>query len=189
MSAWLCIIIEYGMKKNICCLVFLFIFASHFSSIAQIREGSKWLNEKAVLKYNVYDGNKPYLLILRDIKFNSEISFNWMMSSPVNTSGKNAISSIELDSSSNINIFERDASFKTHPTTVWFSKKIYLALKKKTPIIITINSIEQQLSFKYADKCWAQKAYTGLQINVLYAETDKGNKFWILDDKDHPLII
>ena len=171
--------------------IILFLISGIYVSNAQVKDGNKWINKDAVLKYNVTNGDQMYDYIVDSLQFSSNLSFNWKMGEPINYSGKISHTSSALESATIMvaNFHNNTNEVYTDRTAVFISQKVYLAMKNKTPISISINDIPQTLSFIKTEKYWAQKASTGLELTVLYAETDKGGKFWILDDKIHPIII
>ncbi len=169
----------------------IFLVGLSCVSYAQIREGDKWLNPKAVLNYNVTDSANFYTFIADNFILENNISFQWKMLDPVNYTGKVTITKEALESSMNVVSDFKNKSDDTYSdkSTIFLSKKIFNALKDKKAIKINVDGIEQTLSFKNLDKIWVQKASTGLQLNVLYAETEKGTKIWVLDSKTYPLIV
>jgi len=133
----------------------------------------------------------PLNFILDSLTISNGISFNWKMTDPMNYKGKVKMSSEALDTASAMNNFFSDNSSLdlTDKTTVWVSKKVYKALKKGKSVSIDASLGREKLTFKSAEKLTANYNGKSESFDVLYATTDSGNKFWILDDSSNPLIM
>jgi hypothetical protein len=76
-------------------------------------------------------------------------------------------------------------------TSVWVSKKVYRALKAQNPVSINSGSSDKNEILIYLTNTTYQTQLNDsvVQLPALYAETDAGNKYWILDNADNPIIL
>ncbi len=170
-------------------LLLAFLTLSYFS-FAQTKETS-WLKNCTKLSYHVNYNALEYNFILDSLLVNDGISFNWKMTDPMNYSGKVKMSSEALDTATaQNNFFGNNSNLDlTNKTTIWVSKKVYKAIKKGRSVIIDPSLGREKLTFKSAEKLKANMNGKSESFDVLYATTDSGNKFWILDDPSNPLIM
>jgi len=99
-----------------------------------IKKGTK-------LTYHVTTSGKEYDYVITVNSFGAAIAFDWMMTDPVNTSGKISITANGLKNATSYkNYFEDDSKeVLSTQSTVWLSKKNFneLKAKKKTRMNMT----------------------------------------------------
>jgi hypothetical protein len=74
---------------------------------------------------------------------------------------------------------------------VWVSYKVYHALKAKEPILVNCGETDtyERLSFIKNTTYKIRLNDSTVRLPALYAETETGNKYWILDDPENPIIL
>jgi hypothetical protein len=87
------------------------------------------------------------------------------------------------------NYFSSSDDAYQNMTTVWVSTKVYRSLKSNAPIVIKPSYVDETLSYKSTEKIKIKVDGIEKEISVLYAETDKGSKFWIWDNPKSPIIM
>lgn len=174
------------MKK----LLTLFFIAFSTLLFAQKNDAS-WLKKCTGLTYHINYNAIEYDFKIDSIKATNDISFQWKMSDPMNYTGKVKILKQALDTSTALYNFFADSSNITldNKTTVWVSKKVYKAIKKGGSIKIDAGLGREKLTFKSNEKISAMVNGSNKSFEVLYATTESGNKFWILDDPSNPIIM
>ena len=177
------------MKTSKLILIFA-LAALHTISFAQKKETS-WLKNCSKLSYHVNYNTLEYDFILDSMAVSDGIGFNWKMTAPMNYSGKVKMSAEALDTATaQNNFFGNNSNLDlTDKTTIWVSKKVYKAIKKGKSVIIDPSLGREKLTFKNAEKLKANMNGNSESFDVLYATTESGNKFWILDDPANPLIM
>ena len=150
-----------------------------------------WLKSGSTLTYHLVNGDNQYDFIVDNLKIDKEVSFKWTMGEPVNNTGSVTMSSKALGESTKIVNYFSDGATQNmeEETTVWLSRKIYEQIKNKKPIDISIDGTTEILNFKNNEKLKIKADGADEEVNVLYAETESGNKLWILDEPQNPLII
>ena len=172
---------------------FILIFSQiSFSLISSAQKNeTSWLKNCTRLSYQVNYNSLEYDFNLDSLVVDDDISFNWKMTAPMNYSGKVKMSSEALDTATAQNNFFSDNSNinLTDKTTIWVSKKVYKAIKKGKPVNIDPSLGREKLSFISTEKIKANLNGKNESFDVLYATTESGNKFWILDDPENPIIL
>ena len=74
-------------------------------------------------------------------------------------------------------------------TAIFISKLVYSKIKDKSSILIKPSGVNEILM--YRSKCDFNCKINGTPqtLKSLYADTDKGNKYWILDNPAVPMIL
>ncbi|NVO02599.1 MAG: hypothetical protein HXX09_07820, partial [Bacteroidetes bacterium] len=175
--------------KKIGFLFFCFFLFS-MSLIAQ-QQKIEWIKKGAVLTYDVKYQETNYQFIIRIINLKPDVSFSWEMTEPQNSKGKVNMSKEALATAlKQNNFFKSGELFLTDMTTVWVSKKVFSSLKKAKPILIDLLNEEANLKFVKLDKkTFLIDGVKTKNIEVIYAETDLNQKYWILDSPDFPIIL
>jgi len=155
------------------------------------KEPNPWLKSGSLLNYHLTGPGMEYDFNLSNLTIDKEVAFGWEMTEPMNFKGKVKMTENALKESNTIENYFSDGSDQTmsDKTTVWFSKKLYDGLKNKKATEIYIDGNAETLNFKSEEKYKIKIDDAENEIEVLYGETDKGSKFWILDDSKNPLII
>jgi hypothetical protein len=145
-----------------------------------------WLKAGAVLTWKLdmgYDFGATVKALTPDLVF------DYKMTNDSGTAGTVTIKEAALkDSTVQHNYFMGGPLTLENETTVWVSKKVYKALKTAEPLVISPDAINETLKFVKTEKYAVTLDGKPAELDVLYGETDKGHKFWILDNPDNPII-
>jgi hypothetical protein len=154
----------------------------------------EWIRPGTGLAYNVNTENSDYQYIVIIKELYPKLSFRWDMTFPVRSDGNVEISQEAMDTATQqrnkFSIFGSELYLEDE-TSVWVSRKVYQALKAQEPISINCgdNDENELLIFIKNTLYRTQLNDSTVQLPALYAETEKGNKYWILDDPDNPIIL
>jgi len=166
----------------------IFITIVTFSCFSQ--NLSDYLDKDTKLRYYLHNSGNDYEFIVEVKSLGDEIEFDWWMTRPASNEGSVKMTKNALDSAIfQQNSFHGGYDELTNTTTVWVSKKVYNALKNKESIEIYPEDNREILS--YVSDYDYSVLVDGKEIIVktLYAEGDMGDKFWILDDPQNPVIL
>jgi hypothetical protein len=119
------------------------------------------------------------------------LKFNWAMNYPTRKKGDVEITKEAMDEATEQqNYFLGGSSdYLSNTTTVWVSKAIYNALKTKQPIEINADGNSEMLEYIRDYEYETVLNDEVIFLPTLYAESDRGNKLWILDNPDNPIIL
>jgi len=180
------------MKKVLILATVILLTGIVSNSFAQKNEGpATWLKTGSVLSYHVMNANEGYDYIISDLVMKNSISFNWKMTSPANSNGSVKISSMAIDTATAmIANFENGSSLNMEDkTTVLLSRKLYKMLKSQAPAKITIENTSEIFNYVRNENFPVKIDGTEQKLDVILAESATGNKIWILDYPQYPLII
>jgi hypothetical protein len=153
-----------------------------------IKKGSK-------LTYHVTTGDKEYDYVVTVKNFGTSISFDWMMTEPVNTSGKINITAAALETAVSYKNYFGDGSNETltKQSTVWLSRKNFNELKSmaKTKIDMTGETGVYEKNAKPQQVSYDVKGVTNnaTVISCQFIKTaDTKYTVRVFDDAKDPLI-
>jgi hypothetical protein len=179
--------------ESVICVLFL-MFPGVNSSYAQYKDFG-WIHSGTGLAYSVNTEGADYQYIIVINGLYPELSFRWDMTFPIRTNGTVKISQEAMDTATTqrnkFSVFGSDLLLEDE-TSVWISRKVYQALKAKMPVLINCgdnDEVGELLFFKANTNYKTQLNDLVVLLPALYAETGKGNKYWILDDPDNPIIL
>jgi hypothetical protein len=176
------------MRNRFLCLCVILAMLAPGITFAQ--KSKSWLKSGAVLTYQISTKGKQYDFIIRNLQLETNISFDWEMTEPNALIGSMVIGGHALDTAtSQKNYFQDGENLLNDRTTVWVSKAVYNALKKKSAITINSGSGRSPLTYKGKEDFTFKLNGEDKTVKSLYAETNSAEKFWILDDKESPLIL
>jgi hypothetical protein len=164
-------------------LFFAFFLLGNFAKSQNIDD--KWLSEGTVMKYIV---NNDYDFTLTLVNLQNGVEFDWTMKAGAKKGTVKMTSDALINATNQNNYFKPSDSAYTNMTTVWVSSKVYRSLKSNVPIVIKPQLSDETLSFKGIEKIKVKIDGKEKELSVLYAETDKGSKFWIWDNPKAPII-
>lgn len=180
------------MKKVIIAAVIILLTGIAPKSFAQKNEGPAiWLKTGSVLSYHLTAGNESYDYIVSDLIMKNDISFKWKMTDPINYTGSVKISSMAIDTATSmIANFENGSSLNMQDkTTVWLSRKLYKMIKSQAPAKITIENSSEIFNYVRNENFPVKIDGAEQKLDVILAQSPSGNKIWILDYPQYPLII
>lgn len=180
------------MKKILILAALILLTGFVPNSFAQKNEGpATWLKTGSLLSYHLMAGNEGYDYIISDLVIKNSISFNWKMTSPINYTGSVKISDMAIDTATAmIANFENGSSLNMQDkTTVWLSRKLYKMLKSQAPAKITIENTSEIFNYVRNENYPVKIDGTEQKLDVMLAQSTTGNKIWILDYPQYPLII
>lgn len=180
------------MKKVLILAAFILLTGIAQTSIAQQKEGpATWLKTGSVLSYHLMAQNEGYDYIVSDLIMKNDISFNWKMTSPINHSGSVKISSMAIDTATSIiNKFADGSTLNLQDkTTVLISRKLYKLIKSQAPAKITMENSSEIFNYVRNENYPVKIDGTVQKLDVMLAQSPAGNKIWILDYPQYPLII
>ena len=171
-------------------ILFLFLGLLALTVIAQ-EQKIEWVKKGTTLTYDVKYLETNYQFIVKIINLKPDVVFTWEMTEPQSSSGKVNMSKEALATAiKQNNFFKSGELFLTDMTTVWVSKKVFSSIKKGKPILIDLLNEEANLKFvKLEKKTFLIDGVKTKNIEVLYAETDSNQKYWILDCPEFPIIL
>jgi hypothetical protein len=147
------------------------------------------------LAYNVNTDEADYQYIIVINELYPGLSFRWDMTFPVRSNGTVEISNEAIDTATTqrnkFSIFGGDLLLENE-TSVWASRKVYQARKAKVPLSIDCGDSGEgrELLFFVPNTTYqTQLNDSAIMLPALYAETGRGNKYWILDDPENPIIL
>lgn len=177
--------------KTIKIIFMLFVGLLFISKCFAQQQKIDWIKKGTTLTYDVKYLETKYQFIIKIINLKPDVVFSWEMTEPQNSKGKVNMSKEALATAiKQNNFFKSGEFFFTDMTTVWVSKKVFSSLKKAKPILIDLLNEEANLKFVKLDK--KTVLIDGIKtknIEVIYAETDLSQKYWILDCPDFPIIL
>ncbi len=160
--------------------------ASAFASVPPPAPKFPWLKTGTVMKWNLVGA---YDFVVTVKKLGTEVEFDYKMSNASETAGTVTIKEKGFaEGTAQNNYFGGGPLVLEEKTTVWVSKKFYQALKEKKDLVINAEGEDATLKFVKDDKWTVTIEGKQVELPVLYGETDKGQKFWILDDPENPVI-
>jgi hypothetical protein len=152
----------------------------------------EWISPGTGLSYQVNTEGSDYQYIVSIKGLYPILSFRWDMTFPSRNWGNVEISQPAMDEATKQrNYFMGADLYMEDETSVWVSKKVYQALKAQESISINCgDSDENELLFFVENTTYQTELDDStVLLPALYAETEKGNKYWILDDPDSPIIL
>lgn len=180
------------MKKVLILATVILLTGIVPNSFAQQKEGpATWLKTGSVLSYHIMNVNEGYDYIISDLVMKNSISFNWKMTSPINYTGSVQISDMAIDTATAmINNFKNGSSMNMQEkTTVLLSRKLYKMLKSQAPAKITMDNTSEIFNYVRNENYPVKIDGTEQKLDVMLAQSTTGNKLWILDYPQYPLII
>jgi hypothetical protein len=170
-------------------LLFFFIISVILSISAGKRsEPPAWFKSSARLVYRVND-NYQFIFTLKNLS--DGIEFDWEMHDKKPPSAGTIHMKKEAleNSTTQFNYYLGGTNVMYDQTAMFVSKLVYSKIKAKGSVLIKPSGVNEILSFR--SKCdFKCKINGSLQtFKTLYAETDKGHKYWILDNPAVPLIL
>ncbi|MEI6123711.1 MAG: hypothetical protein WCQ95_08785 [Bacteroidota bacterium] len=172
--------------------VFIVMLLMSVNTFSQKNEtANKWLVSGTKLTYHIVNITNEYDFLISNLLIDKDVSFKWMMSDPINYSGEIKMTRDALDTASTIVNYFADKSVQhfTDKSSGWLSKKLYRSLKNNTGAKIIIDKKPETITFKQNEKYTVIVDGVDVLLDVMYAETASGFKFWILDDAKNPLIV
>jgi hypothetical protein len=173
------------MKKLYVIISLSALFLSFISAKSQNLD-DKWLAEGTVMKYMV---NNDYDFTITIVNLQNGVEFDWTMRDGKRKGIVKMTSEALKNATTQNNHFSPSDEAYYDYTTVWVSSKVYRSLKSATPITIKPEMTDESLVYKKTEKMNILVDGVEKQIDVLYAETDKGSKFWIWDNPKAPIIM
>lgn len=117
------------------------------------------------------------------------ITFDYNMTDADKTTGSVSISPDAVSTAiKQNNYFVGGKMQLREATAIWLSNKVYNNLKNGAANI-DIGSGSEVLTLKEKVKMSVKMGGKNKEVKVLYAETQTGHKFWILDDKNNPVVL
>jgi hypothetical protein len=147
-----------------------------------------WFKNSTRLLYRVND-NYQFIVTLKNL--NDGIEFDWESYDTKPTSAGTVHMKKEAleNGTTQFNYYLSGKNIFYDQTAIFISKLVYSKIKKKSSILIKPSGINEILMYK--SKCEFNCKINGSPqtFKTLYAETDKGNKYWILDNPSVPMIL
>jgi len=170
--------------------ILLTIFIVIISFICFSQNLSDYLDNDSKLRYYLHNSGNDYEFIIDIKSLGDEIEFDWWMTRPASNEGSVKMTEDALNNAiSQKNSFHGGYDELSYQTTVWVSKKVYNALKNKHSIEVYPEGSEEMLSYVSDYDYPVIVDGKKIVVKTLYAEGDLGDKFWILDDAENPVIL
>ena len=148
-----------------------------------------WLKVGTQLVYGVDFHGTQYDFIITIRSMDSGLTFDWEMTSPVNTSGTVEMSAAALETATGQNNYFSGGTLKLDDkTSVWVSKAVHKALSDEKSIDIVPETDAQTLTFQGREKWETVVDGKAETLDVIFATTAAGQKFWIWSNPSHPII-
>lgn len=180
------------MKRIYILFALLFLTGMIPKSFSQQNEKTgNWFKTGSVITYHVVNATKEYDYVVSDLVIDKNIAFNWKMTEPVNYTGSIKIFNNAVDTASiMVNNFENGSNMTMiNKTTAMISRKLYKRLLSQVPVNITFDNRNEVLKFVRNETYSATIEGVQQDLDVMVAETETGNTFWILNNPQYPLII
>jgi hypothetical protein len=170
-------------------LVFVLILIGLLNISAEKKsDPPPWFKNSARLLYRV---NDTYLFVITLKNLNDGIEFDWES----HDTKPPSIGTIHMkkealeNSTTQFNYYLSGKNIFYDQTAIFISKLVYSKIKKKSSILIRPSGVNEILM--YRSKCDFNCKINGTAqtFKALYAETDKGNKYWLLDNPVTPIIL
>lgn len=169
----------------VCLLIISYLQMSHAQN-----NYDKWIKTGTVMSYMVNYNAKNYDFIVGMINFYPNLKFTWEMNYPIRNKGLVEITKKAMDEATEQNNgFSAGDYFFNDKTTVWVSYSVYNALKNKEPITIKAGDDDEELNYVKDYMYETTINDSTVFLKSLYAESNLGDKFWILDDPNNPIIL
>jgi len=150
----------------------------------------KFVKEGDTFSYAVDNFGMKYNFILDIVKCQENVVFNWKMTHKDNFNGTITMNSKALNNAVSMKSYYSPSIETLNDTTsVWVSRKVFGEVKKNRPITINLGDGNELLSFKSNQTLDVISRGSKMSLNVMYCETDKNHKLWILDNPAFPLVI
>ena len=177
------------MKYPLTALCFVGALLISVAAVAQ-KKIKDWPKTGDTLVYEITVGYKQYNFIVKNLKIDNNIVFDWEMTKPNELIGSLVISAHALDTATaQKNYFQDGERFIENRTCIWISKRVYQAIKKKETIRINPGNGPTPLNYKSKQELTVLINGVETKVKTLFAETAAGDRFWILDNKDNPIIV
>lgn len=180
------------MKKVLILAAFVLLAGISSKSFAQKHEvKSTWFKTGSVMTYHVLNVTKEYDYIVSDLVLGLDVAFKWKMTDPVNYKGNITIHDAAIDTAMKmVNYFEDNSSLNmTNSTTAMFSRKAYKQLISQQSINVTVDKDSETIIFDRYENYPIEVDGVKQDVEVMFAKSESGKKFWILDNPKYPLIL
>jgi hypothetical protein len=149
-----------------------------------------WLKKDTKIRYYLTNYGDDYEFVVDVQVFKPHLEFNWWMTRPANRNGTVIITENAIETATEEqNYFSGGKDYMSDRTTVWVSRIVYDSLKQGKGIVIQPSGENERLYFvanyKYETVLDGKKQV----FSSLYAESNRGHKYWILDSRENPLIL
>lgn len=150
----------------------------------------EWIKKDTKMTYDVKTKNSSYQFVAEITNLKPDIAFNFAMTDSKNTKGNVKISAEAFQTAVKFNnYFSSGELILTDMTSVWVSKTVYSSLKKAQDIMVDFGDGLVNLKYIKKDRMTFLINGTNSLYSVIYAETESGQKMWILDDGENPIIL
>jgi len=161
-----------------------------FSIQIEAQNNFEWIKEGTKLRYYLHDYGRDYEFIVDITGLSNGIEFNWWMTQPANNKGQVRITERAMESATTQqNYFSGGYDEMDNRTTVWVCRDVWKALKDGGGIVIKPEGIDETLSYVSDYDYLVKIDGEDKVLKTLYAEGNHGDKYWILDDPDNPIIL
>lgn len=183
------IAIFMAKQKNMKKVFYLFIISLLSISANLAPHEDIDIGPGSTLVYTVTMGEHSYDFIVNVTQLDDAIRFDYNMTNEAGTRGT-VIISAEAYESARIqnNYFFGDLLELDNETTVWVSKTVFNEFKAGETTIQSHDEMETLTQLDQGTYPVSMHDETH-ELPVLYGETNMGNKFWILDNPEMPLIL
>jgi len=161
-------------------------------SCTQELKVADWLKVGTKFTYGVDYQGKEYDFIVEITQLEPDLIYNWEMTDPVNLEGKMTIQKEALESSFIHRNYYFGGEYETNEeTSGWFSRKSFSELKNQgyTLIQAGYGTDTLKVEMKMVDTIEVSLNEKTKKLNIIYAETEDGYAYWILDSKQYPVIL
>jgi len=189
------------MKKFSCSIIIIFIISlliifSGCPKSAAIEESENmfmptFAKSGMKLIYHVIYFGDEYDFIVHVNLLSKDISFDWLMTAPINSSGTVTIREKALKSAVKLFNYYSDGDtleFEDY-TSVWVSDLVYDALNKNKNIIIDAGDGNEMLTYENNEKLSVIINGEASDLDCIYSSSDLFGWFWILDNRKFPIIV
>jgi len=175
------------MKRKTIIFTLLFIGLLNISADKK-SDLPAWFKTSARLVYRVND-NYQFILTLKSL--NDGIEFDWEK----NDTKPPSMGTIHMkkealeNSTTQFNYYSSGMNIFYDQTAMFISKLVYSKIKKKTSILIRPAGTNEILTFRSKSDFTCKINGNQQTFKTLYADTENGHKYWILDNPSVPLIV
>jgi len=173
------------MKK-----IALLILVAATGFIAKAQTDFSWLKNDLKIRYYLHEYSSNYEFMVELVDLAEAKTFNWWMTWPVNRIGSCYTTANAMQNATKQqNYFSGGHEIQDDRTTGFVSYAVWKAMKDKGSI--TIQPVDDEEVLTYVKDYPYETRIDGKTIILptFYCETDRGSKYWILDNPENPIIL
>lgn len=178
--------------KRISLLFLFFLVLITLQCCKEKLQVADWIKPGTQFIYEVNHQGTIYDFIVNILKLAPDLNYSWQMTDPVNIEGVVLITASAMDSAYIHKNYYNAGEFSTSDqTSGWLSRKSFQELKDNGSTVIQNGYFGSQFELKLQETTTLPVMLNGEEIPlpVIYAESENGFKYWVLNDSQYPVIL